>query len=42
MTVTIADVEDAAETIAADVIRTPTNAAPGLSRLTGADIHLKL
>ena len=42
MTVTIADIEKAATVIAGDVIRTPTVAAPGLSRIAGCDIHLKL
>lgn len=42
MTVTIADIEAAAGEIAGDVIRTPTVAAPGLSREAGCDIFLKL
>lgn len=42
MTVTIADIETAAATIADDVIRTPTIASPGLSRVAGCEIRLKL
>jgi len=42
MTVTIADIENAATTIVDDVIRTPTIHAPGLSREAGCEIHLKL
>ena len=42
MTVTIADIEKAAKTIGDDVIRTPTVAAPGLSREAGCEIYLKL
>lgn len=42
MTITIADIEAAARTIADDVIRTPTLPAPGLSRETGCDLVLKL
>jgi len=42
MTVTIADIEAAADVIAGDVVRTPTVAAPGLSREAGCEIYLKL
>ena len=42
MTVTIADIEHAATTIGADVIRAPTIHAPGLSREAGCEIYLKL
>src|SRR6185437_13204255 len=40
--VTIADVRAAASTIAGEVLRTPSIAAPALSALTGADVVLKL
>lgn len=42
MTLSIADIEAAASVIAGDVIRTPTVAAPGLSREAGCEIYLKL
>ncbi len=42
MTVTIADIENAAKEIQGDVVRTPMVHAPGLSREAGCDIHLKL
>jgi threonine dehydratase len=42
MTVTIADIQTAADEIADDVVRTPTVAAPGLSRETRCEIFLKL
>lgn len=42
MTVTIANIETAAREIADDVVRTPTVAAPGLSREAGCEIFLKL
>lgn len=42
MTVTIADIGNAAKTISDDIIRTPTIFAPGLSRDAGCEIHLKL
>jgi len=42
MTVTITDIETAAGVIAGDVVRTPTVAAPGLSREAGCEIYLKL
>jgi threonine dehydratase len=42
MTVTIADIEHAATTIGADLIRAPTIHAPGLSREAGCEIYLKL
>jgi threonine dehydratase len=40
--VTIADIRAAASTIAGEVLRTPSIAAPALSALTGADVVLKL
>src|SRR5579859_5406162 len=40
--VTLADIRDAAATIAGEVLRTPAVAAPALSALTGAEIVLKL
>ncbi|WP_225198454.1 threonine ammonia-lyase [Gluconobacter oxydans] len=40
--VTIADIESAHERIASTVVRTPTIFCPALSKLTGADITLKL
>ncbi|HTV44428.1 MAG TPA: threonine ammonia-lyase [Stellaceae bacterium] len=40
--VTLGDIRNAAAAIAGAVLRTPTVAAPALSALTGADIHLKL
>ena len=42
MTVTIDDIETAADAIAGDVVRTPTVAAPGLTREAGCEIYLKL
>lgn len=42
MTVTISDIEAAAQTIAGDVIRTPTVASPALSREAGCELMLKL
>lgn len=42
MTVTIADIEAAAARIADDVLHTPTVEAPGLSRVLGCDLRLKL
>lgn len=42
MTVTIADIETAAGVIVGDVVRTPTIAAPGLSREAGCEVYLKL
>jgi threonine dehydratase len=40
--ITLADVEQAAERIAGRVLRTPTLPCPGISRLTGAEVFLKL
>ena len=42
MSITITDIEAAAERIAGDVLHTPTIAAPGLSRALGCDLRLKL
>jgi threonine dehydratase len=42
MSVSIKDVEAAADRIAGDVVRTPTVEAPGLSRVTGCALRLKL
>ena len=42
MTVTIADIQEAAQRLRGHVLRTPTVAAPALSQLTGADVWLKL
>lgn len=42
MTVSIADVEAAAERIADDVVWTPTAEAPGVSDVVGCDLRLKL
>jgi threonine dehydratase len=41
MTITLADVEAARRTIAGQVMRTPMLAAPKLSALTGATVHVK-
>ncbi|EHH67212.1 threonine ammonia-lyase [Gluconobacter morbifer] len=40
--VTLQDIEEAHERISTTVVRTPTVSCPALSRLTGADITLKL
>ncbi len=42
MTVTIEDIETAADTIAGDVVRTPTVRSPALSQHLGCELHLKL
>lgn len=42
MTITISDIEAAAARIAGDVLRTPTIETPGLSRVVGCDLRLKL
>src|SRR5262249_25640712 len=41
MTITLADVEAARQTIADRVVRTPMLAAPKLSALTGASVYVK-
>src|SRR5882672_2827508 len=41
MSVTVADIEAARRTIAAQVLRTPMLPAPKLSALTGAEVHVK-
>src|SRR3977135_4682114 len=41
MSVTVADIEAARRTIAAQVLRTPMLPAPKLSALTGAQVHVK-
>src|SRR5262249_22254637 len=41
MTITLADVEAARQTIAGRVVRTPMLAAPKLSALTGASVYVK-
>ncbi len=40
--VSISDIQKARELLAGHVLRTPTVASPGLSRMTGADVYLKL
>jgi threonine dehydratase len=40
--ITLADVEQAAERIAGRVLRTPMLPCHAISRLTGADVYLKL
>ncbi|MBO6782315.1 MAG: threonine ammonia-lyase [Alphaproteobacteria bacterium] len=42
MTVNIEDIEAAAETIAGDVVHTPTASSPALSQHLGTDLRLKL
>lgn len=40
--VSIKDIQSAAQMLSGHVLRTPTIKAPGLSKLTGADVYLKL
>ena len=40
--VSISDIQKARELLAGHVLRTPAVASPGLSRMTGADVYLKL
>ena len=42
MTITFSDIEQAADRISADVVHTPIVKAHTLSRMTGADVRLKL
>ncbi len=42
MTVTVADIQEAARCLQGHVLRTPTVAAPALSQMTGAEVWLKL
>ena len=40
--ISAADIINARDQMSKDVLRTPTVFSPGLSQLTGANIHLKL
>jgi len=42
MTITLADIEAAAAVLQGSVVRTPTCLSPGLSRVAGANLYLKL
>lgn len=42
MTITLADIEAAATVLQGSVVRTPTSLSPGLSRVAGIDLYLKL
>jgi len=42
MTITLADIEAAAAVLQGSVVRTPTTLSPGLSRVAGIDLYLKL
>ena len=42
MTITLSDIESAAGVIGDSVVRTPTSLSPGLSRVAGTELYLKL